>query len=475
MSSFWAIVKLTLRNGVRSHIFQLLLFLLLLCVVIIPGTVSGDGTASGFIRISLLYSLSAVSTVLALSSIWLGCFVMTQDVESYQLHMVVTKPVSRVRVWIAKWVGVNLIHLALLLVAALAIYGIILYKYNRQEFTPEERERIRNEVMVGRRVYWPAQPDFREISRQIVRSRIQSLQQRGLNPDTSPEAQEKMLKEARREAVSAASEARYNTPRTWTFKGIPADLDKPMYLRYRPYVGKIASEGQRVTRALWLVGVPKATTQEQANVFQSGGRGYEIFLNPLSPNPEQVMTGEFHEKTLRSEWKVVTPDNEVVVSYVNFDDSQAVHYFQPADGPKLLIEACSFFENYMRAVLVIAIELLILSGLGCAFGGFLSMPTAIFVVISYLLFGSLAAYMTGLTYLEGAADHVGQFIAKLLLCVVIPLQTFEVTGPVASGEIIELAWIWRIGWYYFLCRALPLFALGIIFYWRRELGLIIRK
>lgn len=103
MKPFWAIVKLTLRNCVRSHLFQLLLFLLLLCVVLIPSTISGDGTAGGFIRISLLYSLSAVSTILALSSIWLGCFVMAQDIDNYQLHMVVTKPVSRVKIWLAKW------------------------------------------------------------------------------------------------------------------------------------------------------------------------------------------------------------------------------------------------------------------------------------------------------------------------------------------------------------------------------------
>ena len=142
MKAFWAIVKLTFRNAIRSHIFQLLLLLLLLCVILIPGTVSGDGTARGFIRISLLYSLSAVSTILALSSVWLGCFVMTQDVDNYQLHMVVTKPVSRVSIWLAKWVGVNLIHLVLLAVATLSIYFIILYKYNQQEFSAEERERM---------------------------------------------------------------------------------------------------------------------------------------------------------------------------------------------------------------------------------------------------------------------------------------------------------------------------------------------
>ena len=59
MKAFLAIAALTVRHAVRSHIFQLLLGVLLLCVVLIPGT-AGDSTAAGFIQVSLLYSLSTV-------------------------------------------------------------------------------------------------------------------------------------------------------------------------------------------------------------------------------------------------------------------------------------------------------------------------------------------------------------------------------------------------------------------------------
>lgn len=477
MKAFWAIVKLTFRNAIRSHIFQLLLLLLLLCVILIPGTVSGDGTARGFIRISLLYSLSAVSTILALSSVWLGCFVMTQDVDNYQLHMVVTKPVSRVSIWLAKWVGVNLIHLVLLAVATLSIYFIILYKYNQQEFSAEERERIRNEVLVGRRVFWPEVPDYDKVTRELVRQRIENLRSRGLAVDTGPAAQEKMFDDARRELVSAGSEVKHNTSRGWIYRNVPEAKGKPLFLRYRPYIGKVATEGQRMTRSWWQVGVPRVIDKSKAtSVFDPVAQsGYEIYFYALSNGPRQVMSGEFHEEVIPPAWNVVTPDNTVLISYVNFDDKAETQYFQPADGPKLLVEVCGFFSNYLRAVLLIALELLILSGLGCAFGGFLSMPTAIFVVISYLLFGSFAIYMSGMSYISGAADQFAQSIAKVLLWIVIPLQAFEASTQVANGELLEWSAIWQVVWFYFLCRALPLFALGIYFYCRRELGLVIRK
>ena len=103
------------------------------------------------------------------------------------------------------------------------------------------------------------------------------------------------------------------------------------------------------------------------------------------------------------------------------------------------------------------------------------MPTAIFVEVAYLLFGSFSVYMTNQSYLNGAADQIGLFVAKLLLIVVIPLQAFEHTNALAGGELIEWSLIWNLFWYYFLCRAVPLLLLGIYFYRRRELGLVIRK
>jgi len=475
MRSFSAIVKLTCRHALRSHIFHLLLAVLIFAVTFIPGTVGG-GTASDFIRVSLLYSLWAVSLILALSSIWLGCFVMTTDVDSYQLHMIVSKPVSKITIWLAKWTGVNLINLGLLLLSAFLIYGIILYRYNNGDFPPEEREKIRNEVMVGRRVFPAARPDFDLLSQELLKRRIARLRLQGASVDTSPSSQEKMLKDARREVVSADSEVKAGQVKSWRFFGLPEGIKTPVYLRYRPYVGKVASEDQRMTRLLLFAGVARQKESAPgASVFDAKKANYDVYMIPLSQNPEQVMSGEFHEKMLRPEWNVIAPDNSVTVAAQNFDPSRTSLFFQPADGPKLLIRAAGFFENYMRAVLIIALELVILSGFACSFGGCMSMPVAVFVEAGYLLFGSFAVYMTGLTYLAGAADRFGVFVAKLLLVVVIPLQAFEVTGAVASGELIEWSFVWTLTWYYLLCRALPLYLLCIWIYRKRELGLIIRK
>lgn len=479
MKAFTAIVKLTLRNAVRSHIFQLLLLFLVLCVSFVPTTVGG-GTASEFIRVSLLYSLWGVGAILSLSALWVGCHVMSADVDNYQLHMVVGKPVSRVTVWLAKWVGVCILHIVLLVMAGAAIYLVVTWRFAHGDFPEEERAKIRNEVMVGRRVFLPQRPDYLAAARDMAAAKIVDRRKRGVQVDLSPAAQEKLIKDCLREAVTKDSEVLPGNQRLWMFRGLPAKPDRPLYLRYRPYVGKVKSEDQRMTRLMWMVGVPKPQAQEEKSedVFtrdRNAGRK-EYFMYPLTSAPEQVMSGEFHEKTLRGEWGIVTPDNEVMICVVNADPSRATHYYQPADGPKLLIEVSGFAGNYARAVLVLAMQLVLMAALSCAFGGFLTLPTAVFVTASYLLFGAISVFMTDKDYfVSGASDRIGQFVARALLTVVIPLQNFEVTGLVSGGELIEWSLVGGLLWNCLICRALPLVLVGIYFYWRRELGLVIRK
>ena len=171
MKALFAIAKLTLRNAVRSHVFQLLLLFLILCVALVPTTVGGS-TAIDFIRVSLLYSLSGVGTILSLSALWVGCHVMSADIDSYQLHMVVSKPVSRVTIWLGKFSGVLILHLVLMILAAAAIYGVVVWRFRNGDFAAEERTRIRNEVLVGRRVYLPERRDYLTLANRMKDEKI---------------------------------------------------------------------------------------------------------------------------------------------------------------------------------------------------------------------------------------------------------------------------------------------------------------
>ncbi len=478
MTAFWAIVKLTFKNAVRSHIFQLLLILLLLCVILIPYTISGDGTARGYIQISLLYSLSAVAFVLSLSSIWLGCFLMTRDVESYQLHMVISKPISRLTIWLGKWLGIILINLILLLIASSTVYSIVLWRFYNQPFSDIEKSQIENEVMVGRRVFYPETPDIDEWARKLLQAKIMEATKGGAQVDTSPVGQEKMLKDLKREVLGRLAEVPPGGDRIWAYKSLPVGFDRPLYFRYRAYVSKVSSESQRLTRGWWGVRIAEPETEEKKpdSVFEReklNQKKYKYSFHPMTSYPEQIMSGTFLEKDLPP--MVIDPNGEVVISFENHDPMGAALCFQKADGPKLLIKYTGFTQNYFRAVLVIFMQLVILAGLACAAASVLSMPTAVFVVISYLMFGSCATFMAGSSFFGGAADYVGYYVGKVVLIAVIPMQEFEVTHLVSNGELIEWIFIGKLFLTYFVLRALPLFLIGMWLYWRREMGLVIRK
>lgn len=483
MTSFLAIVKLTCRSAVRSHIFQLLFCLLVIFIFLIPNTISGDGTAWGFIQISLKYSLSIIGATLSLSTVWLSCSIMTQDVDNYQLHMVITKPVSRVTIWLGKCFGVILVNILLLFLSALIVYGFILWQFNKHKFSPEEKARIENEVLVGREVFYPKMPNIDELARQEYKkvSEIASASGKPLD-NTSAEHVRSNLKELKKKIMAGMSEVKpgVSSGKVWEYTKLPKDLKTPLYLRYRVYVDKISSSDQRETYGIWAVKIttPENESKDQpANVFEKAkAEQMKTYFQTMTQYPMQIMCGIFNEIALNPQ--IISPEGTVELSFINFDPEKKSLYFQFSDGPKLLIKTSGFFNNYCRAVFMMSLMIIILGGLACAASSFLSMPTAIFTVISYLLFGTFSSFLVNVEVdMPGVefTDLMAYYVSRFLLIIVIPLQKFEVANLLSNGELIEFAYIGTVFVKYFIFRGLPLFLIGIYLYWRREMGLVIRK
>ena len=65
---------------------------------------------------------------------------------------------------------------------------------------------------------------------------------KGESIDTSPEGQQLAFQEIRRQIVARQSELPFRQSVQWRYTGLPVDLDTPLYLRYRAYVGKVDSK-----------------------------------------------------------------------------------------------------------------------------------------------------------------------------------------------------------------------------------------
>src|SRR6516165_8260293 len=148
MQRLFAIVTLTWRAAFRFKLFIVVAGLVLLAVLGLPLLIKTDGTARGFTQILLTYTLSTVSGLLGLSTLWLACGTLARDIEECQLQVVAVKPIARWQIWLGKWLGIMSLNAVLLALSGACVYGLLQWRATR--LPAEERRILRNEVLVAR-------------------------------------------------------------------------------------------------------------------------------------------------------------------------------------------------------------------------------------------------------------------------------------------------------------------------------------
>ncbi|MCC6820904.1 MAG: ABC transporter permease, partial [Verrucomicrobia subdivision 3 bacterium] len=148
MQSLLAITWLTWKAAFRFRLFIVVAVLLLAAVVGLPILIKDDGTARGFTQILLAYTLSTITALLGLSTLWLACGTLARDIEECQIQMVAVKPVARWQIWLGKWLGIVSLNAALLAISGLSVYALLQWRATK---LPEAEQKIlRNEVLVAR-------------------------------------------------------------------------------------------------------------------------------------------------------------------------------------------------------------------------------------------------------------------------------------------------------------------------------------
>ena len=475
MTAFFAIVKLTIRSAVRSHVFRLLLFLLLLGIFLLPFTLLGDGTPKGDVQIFLQYCLGFAEFTLCLSSVWLACSEISSDVETAQIHMIVVKPVRRAVVLLGKYAGVVLIHLALLLIAAVTVYCFLSFRLASSDFSEEDRMLLEEQVLTARVVYPPERPDFNALAQQELDRRIALAREHGqdmLQYEDNQSRQQKFL-EIRKELIATAGLISEDETLFWEFKGLPKNLtdDDVIFMRYTIYANRYYVQDQNTIRGHWIFAV---------NYVRPDDNGAETVVTDLMALPEDdFITATRSEIPVPIRPSYFIYDGEARVGFLNKDVRSDLN-FEEGKGPFLMVREAGFFSNYCRTVLVMAIGILSITLLASAVAACLSLPIAIFFSAAYLIVGTLAHYLvTSIPdSLDFQSDFTGTFgyrFGDLLLNLVVPIQDFFVTGYLANGELVSFPFIGILFAKDFLLRMLPVFLLGAWIYTRRELALVSKR
>src|SRR2546425_12294216 len=148
MQRVGAIAWLTWKAALRFRLFLVVAVLLLASVVGLPLLIKTDGTARGFTQILLTYTLTTISALLGLSTLWLACGTLARDIEDCQMQMVAVKPIARWQIWLGKWLGLMSLNAALLALSGASVYALL--QFRATKLPGDQRAALRNEVLVAR-------------------------------------------------------------------------------------------------------------------------------------------------------------------------------------------------------------------------------------------------------------------------------------------------------------------------------------
>ena len=355
MQKILAIAWLTWKAALRFRLFAVIAALLVLAVVGLPLMVKDDGTAAGFTQIILTYTLSAVTVLLGISTLWLSCGSLARDIEECQIQVIATKPIARWQIWLGKWFGIGSLNAVLLLLAGACIYGLLEWRASR--LPAAEQTQLRQQVLVARgsarEQNYDAQID--QETETVLQNHLKT------SPVTTADLPE-VRKEIREQVKSDFQLVPPGYTRQWKIDlGYSKDYlaGKPMQLRVKFNAADHNPSGTFV--GLWQIGDPDAKRVVQ--------------LTPMSLAPDA-----FHEFPIPPDLY----DSKGVLTIVFLNENNASLLFPLEDGMEVLYPQGSFTLNFLRALGIIFCWLVLLSSIGLMAASFLSFPVAAFFSMAML-------------------------------------------------------------------------------------------
>ncbi len=455
MQRLFAICWLTWKAAFRFRLFLVIAVLLLAAVVGLPLLLKDDGTARGFTQILITYTLSVITTLLGLSTLWLSCGTLARDIEECQIQVVATKPVARWQIWLGKWLGIVSLNATLLVLSGACVYGLLQWRATR--LPAAEQEILRTQVLVSRGVAQP--PDYNA----EIDARTEQLLQERLKQTPISGADLTLARRQIREQVKVVYQVvppQYT--REWQINlGFAKNYlhGRPLQLRVKFNTAQINPSGTFV--GLWQVGVPGT-----ANVWPS--------------EPMSLSADAYHEFEIPPDLF----DNQGVLTIVFKNVNNTTLLFPLEDGMEVLYPAGGFTLNFARGLGIIFCWMALLAAMGLASASFLSFPVATFFSLALLIVvfssGTLSdvvqsGTVTGVNEETGArgyfiADRVLIPLFKGIVAVVNVVKNFSPIDSLSTGRAISWSELGAAFGQIVLLFGGVISVIGISLFARRELA-----
>jgi hypothetical protein len=452
-----AIAWLTWKAAVRFKLFLVIATLLILAVVGLPLVIKDDGSAQGFTQIILTYTLSTITALLGLSTLWLSCGTLARDIEECQIQVVATKPVGRWQIWLGKWLGIVSLNAALLAISGACVFGLL--QWRASKLPAAVQRTLRAEILVARGSAKEAShaAEIEAMTDQIFKDKVKSA---------AVESKEDLIELRKQIRESLRADSQVVLPsyiRTWKIDLGFAKRQlagKPLQLRVKFNSAQKSASG--TFDAFWRVGDPPKTKYWQND-------------EPMSLAPDT-----FYEFPIPAD---LFDDNGVLtISFLNRNNTALV--FAPEEGMEVLYPEGGFALNFARGLGIIFCWMALLAALGLAAASVLSFPVATFFALAMLLVvfssGTLAETVESGSVATGNAEKgiAGHSIAdgvlipafKGVLTVVNLAKNFSPIDALSTGRSITWSEL-GLAFAQIVLLLGGLFALaGIALFSRRELA-----
>ncbi|MEJ0090996.1 MAG: hypothetical protein WDM80_14790 [Limisphaerales bacterium] len=456
MQRILAITWLTWKAALRFKLFLVIAVLLLAAVVALPLLIQDDGTARGFTQILLTYTLTTITALLGLSTLWLSCGTLARDIEECQMQVVATKPIARWQIWLGKWLGIMSLNAVLLALSGGCVYGLLEWRASKLPVAVQKE--LREQVLVARGV-----AKEKDVTAEIDADAAKVLQERLKNsPVTTVD-----LPEVQRQ-IREQIKAEYQIAPPGYSHGWQIDLgfaknylhDKPLQLRVKFNAAQKSASGTFF--ALWQVGVPGTT-----NFWRTE--------TPMSLAPDTV-----HEFQIPA--NLFDTNGVMTIVFVNPNDTALL--FPLEDGMEVLYPEGGFALNFARGLGIIFCWLALVSALGLASASFLSFPVATFFSLAMLvvvLSGRTLADAVETGTIIGANEETGELghssadavlipMFKGMLSIIKLVQNFSPIDDLSSGRAITWGQLALAFGQIVLVLGGIIALAGIVMFHRRELA-----
>ena len=456
MQRLLAITWLTWKAAFRFRLFLVIAVLLLAAVVGLPLLIEDDGTARGFTQILLTYTLTTITALLGLSTLWLSCGTLARDIEECQMQVVATKPIARWQIWIGKWLGIMSLNAALLALSGGCVFGLL--EWRAGKLPAAEQQVLREQVLVARGS--AKEVDF---SAEIDTEAKKILQERLKNSPVTTADLPEVQRQIREQVKAGYQVVQPGYSRMWQIDlGFAKNYlqGKPLQLRVKFNAAQKSPSGTFL--ALWQVGVP-----ETAKLWRTE--------TPMSLAPDTV-----HEFQVPA--NLFDTNGVLTILFANPNGTALL--FPLEDGMEVLYPEGGFALNFARGLAIIFCWMALLAALGLAAASFLSFHVATFFSLAMLVMvlssSTMADAVESGTIVGGneetgvmghsAADAVLIPLFKGMLHIIKLVQGFSPIDALSSGRAITWGELGLAFGQIVLLLGGIIAVAGIVLFGRRELA-----